>query len=61
MHAPGALTARWTMGNGHTLTIHLNLGAHPVPLDARGTLLFATAPGLSQHLPAGHLVAMLAP
>ena len=58
VHGPGALTARWTMGDGKILTVHLNLGAAPAPLDTDGEVLFATGPG-SGELPPGHLVATL--
>ena len=56
---PGALTARWTMGDGQVLAIHLNLGSDSVPVESKGTTLYSTASGLSGELLPGHLRATL--
>lgn len=43
-----AVVARWTLGDGSTLTLALNLGGEAVPLEApSGAPLFATGDGLA--------------
>ena len=47
-----ALVAQWRLGDGSTLTIALNLAAHPVPLPAlpAGKLVFETPPRARDRL-----------
>ena len=54
---PGALTARWTLGTGDTLTIDVNLGTQSVPLQEAGEILFSTVAAGTVELPPGNLVA----
>ena len=61
VHGTGALIARWTMGDGQTLAIHVNLGSDPVPIESQGPTLYATEPSLANELPPGHLLATLGP
>ena len=59
VHGSGAMSARWTLGDGRTLSLHINLGDKAVTLADDATQIFATAPGLSRTLPPGHLLATI--
>ncbi|MBT0623180.1 malto-oligosyltrehalose trehalohydrolase [Pseudomonas fluorescens] len=47
---PGAVSARWRLGNGSVLQIDLNLGAEPLDHPAPPHLLFETPAGEGAHL-----------
>ncbi len=57
VHAAGALTARWALGDGRALTIHVNLGGDTVPLAPTAEVLFTTVAAGQGELPPGSLVA----
>ncbi|KAF1030545.1 MAG: Malto-oligosyltrehalose trehalohydrolase [Pseudomonas sp.] len=48
--APGALTARWRLGNGSRLQIDLNLGPEALPVAEAGPVMFATPNSQPTHL-----------
>jgi maltooligosyltrehalose trehalohydrolase len=54
---PGAVVARWTMGDGALLTLACNLGEREAPLVERafGQLLFESDMGVANHVRAGTL------